>query len=675
MVLSTAESFSYRYRGAIMKGYTGKILHVDLDARATGVEAIPDEVYEHYLSGVGLGAYVLYRDIPAGADPLGPDNVLGLVSGLLTGTGSLVTGRWMAVCKSPLTGGWGDANCGGTFSPAIKQCGYDGIFFRGVASSPVYLYVDDGGAELRDASPYWDMDAVKAEEELSKAAAKGKRRPAVAVIGTSGEKLSLIAGICNDGGRIAARSGVGAVMGAKRLKAVVLAGSQRITCADPAAVKAISAEYGAKIKAASLPPIPMGGLLPLLGAMAAKNPNASCQDGLMTAAALKKYGTIANNTMGLTNGDSPVKNWSGSVLDYGFPAYRNINPDRIVRRETKKYRCYSCVIGCGGECDISGPTKGEFSKSHKPEYETACAFGTLILGTDLDAIFYINELLNRAGMDSISAGGAVAFAIECFENGILTEADTGGITLGWGKADAAIALVKKMIAREGIGDVLADGVKRAAERIGRGSERYAVHAGGQEPGMHDPRMDPMLGVHFSADPTPGRHTIGCAAYYGPWGLWEYVSWAPKAAKRRKDEDYEPSDVEALKSVACSCYKELVDGAGGCLFAANTGARNWRLFDWLNAATGWNKTPDEYMAIGKRIQTLRQLFGVREGYDPRSGRMAQRMCDALPEGPNKGREILIDEMMRLHWKHYGWDERDGTPKHETVAALGIDRISR
>jgi aldehyde:ferredoxin oxidoreductase len=658
-----------------MKGYTGKVLHVDLDAGATSVEAIPDEVYEKYLAGVGLGAYILYRDIPAGADPLGPGNVLGLVSGLLTGTGSLVTGRWMAVCKSPLTGGWGDANCGGTFSPAIKQCGYDGIFFRGVSRSPVYLYVDDAGAEIRDASAYWGMDAVKAEEELEKAAMKGKKRPSVAVIGTSGEKVSLISGICNDGGRIAARSGVGAVMGSKRLKAVVLAGTQRITCQDPAAMKAISAEYGAKVKAANLPPIPMGGLLPLMGLMTAKNPNASFQDGMMAASALKKYGTIANNTMGLTNGDSPVKNWAGSVKDYGFLSYRSINPDKIVKLEKKKYRCYSCVIGCGGECDISGPSKGEFGKSHKPEYETACVFGTLLLNTSLDSIFYINELLNRAGMDSISAGGTVAFAIDCFKNGILTEADTGGIVLDWGGADAIVALIKKMIAREGIGDVLADGCKRAAERIGKGSEMYAVHAGGQEPGMHDPRFDPMLGVHFSADPTPGRHTIGCGAYYGPWGLWESVSWAPKVVRRRKDEDYVPSDVEALKSVAGSCFKEVMDGVGGCLFAANTGLRNWRVFDWLNAATGWGRTPDEYMLIGKRIQTLRQMFNVREGYAPESGTMVKRMCEPLPEGPNKGREVLIEDMMRLHWKHFGWDEKSGRPTPETVAALELDRITR
>jgi aldehyde:ferredoxin oxidoreductase len=658
-----------------MNGYTGMILRVDLGAGTTEIEAMPDEVYERYLSGVGLGAYVLYRDIPPGADPLGPDNVLGFVSGLLTGTGSVMTGRWMAVCKSPLTGGWGDANCGGTFSPAIKRCGFDGIFIKGISKIPVYLYVGDAGAEIRDASAYWGMDAVRAEEELEKAAGKGGRRPAVAAIGTSGERLSLISGICNDGGRIAARSGVGAVMGSKRLKAVVLAGTQRITCHDPAAVKAMTLDFAAKIKAASLPGIPMGGLLPVMGAMAARSARASFQDGLMVAAALKKYGTIANNAMGVTNGDSPVKNWAGTVKDYGFLSYRSVNPDRIVKRERKKYRCYSCVIGCGGECDISGPSKGEFAKSHKPEYETVCAFGSLLLNTDLDSIFYINELLNRAGMDSISAGGTIAFAIECFENGILTEADTGGLVLAWGESDAIVALVKKMIAREGLGDVLADGSRAAAARIGKGAEKFAVHAGGQEPGMHDPRFDPLMGVHYSADPTPGRHTIGGAAYYGPWGLWEYVSWAPKAAKRLKDEDYVPSDTEALKSVASSCFKELIDGAGGCLFAANTGVRNWRLFDWLNAATGWTKTPDEYMEIGKRIQTLRQMFNVREGYDPRSGRMARRMCAAPPDGPNKGREISIDEMLRLHWRRFGWEETSGAPKAETIAALGLERAPR
>ena len=222
-----------------MRGYTGKILLVDLTSRTWEEQAIPDEVYEQYLSGVGLAAYVTYHHMLPGADPLGPDNLLGFVTGILTGTGALFSGRWMVTGKSPLTGGWGDANCGGDFGPAIKQCGYDAIFFKGIASEPVYLFADGEKVEIRSAAHLWGMDATETQARL-KAEVGSKRRPRVASIGMAGEKLSLVSGICNDGGRLAGRSGLGAVMGSKRLKALVLAGSKPIRSADSAELKRLS---------------------------------------------------------------------------------------------------------------------------------------------------------------------------------------------------------------------------------------------------------------------------------------------------------------------------------------------------------------------------------------------------------------------------------------------------
>lgn len=216
-------------------------------------------------------------------------------------------------------------------------------------------------------------------------------------------------------------------------------------------------------------------------------------------------------------------------------------------------------------------------------------------------------------MDSISAGSCIAYAIECYENGILTDEDTGGLKLSWGNSKAIIELVRKMINREGIGDLLADGVKAAVSKIGKGSSKYGIHAGGQEPGMHDPRFDPMLGVHFSADPTPGRHTIGSGQYYNYIQLWQKVSWAPKVTRYPKEEEYKASRKQALKSMAMSCYKQVVDGAGGCLFAMIMGIQHWNPIDMLNAATGWDKTADEYLEIGMRIQTLNQLLGI-ENYE-------------------------------------------------------------
>ncbi|HSW36411.1 MAG TPA: aldehyde ferredoxin oxidoreductase N-terminal domain-containing protein, partial [Candidatus Limnocylindrales bacterium] len=510
-----------------MRGYTGKILFVDLGSGLIEEKQIPDQIYEDYLAGVGLGAYILYREIPEGADPLGPENVLAFMSGLLTGTGSMLTGRWMVVCKSPLTGGWGDANCGGNFSPAIKQCGYDGIFFKGIAQKPVYLVIDgENSARLEDASDVWGLDSVEAEKLLEKKH-RGRKTPAVAVIGTSGEKLSLISGICNDRGRIAARSGCGAVMGSKKLKAVVLNGDEKISCADRETVRAFSKEFTSKVRKVSLPRFLTGSVLPLAGMLMGKLKKVVPLDGMaVLVPTLKKWGTPMSNSLGVTSGDLPIKNWNGSVVNFKYSRYKHLNPDLIISREYKKYSCYSCVVGCGGLCKIGDIAGGEFAETHKPEYETCAAFGGLLLNSDRESIFYINELLNRAGMDSISAGNTVAYALECYEQGLLTKDDTGGLELRWGNADTIVALVKKMIAREGVGDLLADGVKKAVGRIGERSAPFAMHAGGQEPGMHDPRFDPLLGVHFSADPTPGRHTIGCGQYYQMMHLWEEVSWAP-----------------------------------------------------------------------------------------------------------------------------------------------------
>ena len=440
-------------------------------------------------------------------------------------------------------------------------------------------------------------------------------------------------------------------------------------------MKKYSKQLAARVRKQNVPGLVRGGLFPLAGRMLSRMKKTAPLDGFMTVMLLKKWGSIMNNGMGATSGDSPIKNWRGSVVDYDASHYRNINPDHIVRRETRKYHCAGCAVGCGGIVDIRDIHGGEFTHTHKPEYETCASFGGLVMNKDLGTILYINELLNRAGMDSISAGGTVAFAIECYENGILTPEMTGGLELSWGNAAAIVELVKRMIARQGIGDLLADGVKAAAAKLGSRSSAYAVHAGGQEPGMHDSRMDPLLGLHFSADPTPGRHTIGSGQYYDILHLWEKVSWAPPGLSHLKDEDYVASEEAGVKSVACSCYKEVLDGAGGCYYAMLMGVNNWDLFKYLEAATGWGKTADEYMEIGKRIQTLRQMFNIKQGIDPWQFKMSSRMIGEPPlqAGPLKGRTVPIDDLMRVHWKTFGWGENTGIPTPETVAGLGLDAL--
>ena len=659
-----------------MKASMGKVLRVDLGSRTFEERAVPEETYRRFLGGIGLSVSLLYDEIPAGADPLGPDNVLCFASGLLTGTGSVMTGRWMVACKSPLTGGWGDANCGGTLSPAIKQCGWDAILFRGIASEPLVFVADAKGPRLEPAGELWGKDAIESETALMErygqaSGQKPGKRPAVATIGPAAEKLSLISGISNDLGRYAARSGVGAVMGSKRLKAVVLKGNRPISCSEPEAVKALSRSYSKKVRNQNLPGIVLGRFLPLLGKVLGAS-QVVPMDGILSSGIMKKWGTIYNNLAGAVNGDSPMKNWGGSVAEFGSRRYRKLDPDRIVARETRKYHCYSCVIGCGGVVDVKGIVPGA-THSHKPEYETVCAFGPLCMNDDLGTIYRCNDICNRSGLDTISAGTTVAFAIECFENGLLTKVDTGGLELRWGDGEAIEKLVGMMARREGFGDVLADGVCKAAGRIGRGSERFAMNAGGQEPGMHDSRLDPMMGVSFSADPTPGKHTISASAYYNVSHVWEDVPWAPRVTKiYPKSEEYLATDREADKSVAGACFKQVLDAAGGCLFALASGLQHWKIFDYIDAATGEHRGALEYMECGRRIQTLRQLFNVKHGIQPRDMIMNRRMAGIPPleSGSLKGIVVPIEDMVSAYWRRIGWDGATGVPLAETLETLGL-----
>jgi aldehyde:ferredoxin oxidoreductase len=647
------------------KGYMGKVLFVDLSDGSWKEEKIPDKVYEEYLSGVGLAARLLYDRIPAGADPLGPDNILGFVSGLLTGTGSFFTGRWMAVGKSPLTGGWGDANCGGNFSPAIKKAGYDGIFVKGAAREPVYLLVNDGKAEIKSAAHLWGKDTVETEKLLIEEA--GIKNARVACIGPAGERRSLISGISNDRGRMAARSGLGAVMGSKKLKAVVCGGSAKVEVHDRDKIKELSAHCNRYVKRDI--PLPPGNVAGFLGVVMRLLPAQMGQDGLLYKSMLKKWGTSSMNQISIEIGDAPIKNWSGSNVDFPLTRSRSVNPRAIAGRETSKYRCYSCPLGCGGICKGAG----KFEETHKPEYETTIALGGLLLNENADSIFYLNELLNRAGMDTISAGATVAFAIECFEHGILTKDDTDGIELAWGNCRAVIALIEKMIAREGIGDILADGSRLAAERIDRRKTRpagagsagqYAMHAGGQDLPMHDGRNDPGFAVHYVVEPTPGRHTIGAQLYYEMYQLWKEVKGLPDISLLYgKDRKYDTDRVKAVMAAACSRYNQVYNGAGLCMFGAFIGAGRLPLFGWLNAATGWDRTPGQYMDIGGRIQTLRQAFNVKHGIEPSKVAISRRALGIPPqkEGANKGRSVDLDPVVSDYWEEFGWDPGTGVPK--------------
>jgi len=317
---------------------------------------------------------------------------------------------------------------------------------------------------------------------------------------------------------------------------------------------------------------------------------------------------------------------------------------------------------------------GKYSETHKPEYETVLALGGLCLNEDVDSIFYLNEALNRAGMDTISAGATVAFAIECYEEGILTKKDTDGLELSWGNSDAIIALVDKMISREGIGDILADGSRVAARKLGKGSERFTVHAGGQELAMHDSRNDPGFALHYSVEPTPGRHTIGAGLYYEMFQLWKKVKGLPKVSPLYfKGSKYVVDEEKAVRGAACSKFMNVLNGAGLCMFGSFLGANKIPTFEWLTAATGWNKGPEEYMEIGERIQTLRQAFNVKHGIEPKNFKISDRAVGKPPlsGGANKGRTVDIDKMMEGYWEQFGWDIVTGKPGAECMARLDIE----
>jgi aldehyde:ferredoxin oxidoreductase len=331
-------------------------------------------------------------------------------------------------------------------------------------------------------------------------------------------------------------------------------------------------------------------------------------------------------------------------------------------------------MGCGGICSIN--LKGEGKETHKPEYESVMSLGGLLLNNDLENIFYMNDLLNRAGMDTISAGGTVAFALECFEEGIITLEDTGGLQLTWGNTAAIIKLVEMMVKREGIGDILADGVKKAAEKIGKNSNSFAIAAGGQELPMHDPRNDPGFGLHASVDPAPGRHTVGAQQYYELYALWKRVKWVPRVKPLiTVKSKYVADRKKAVCAVANSCFSQFYNGAGLCFFGALIGVHRVPIFEWMNAAAGWDRSPEEYMEVGKRVQTLKQLFNIKHGIEPLSLKAHPQSVGDPPQvvGPNRGRSFDLGKMMSDYWREIGWDPESGVPTPETIEALGLAEL--
>ncbi len=616
------------------RGLMGKILNVDLSTRRMWEEGLEESLCRRFLGGYGLGAKLLYDRMPPGADALGPDALLGFFTGPLTGTPAIEGNRFTVVCKSPLTDTWGDANCGGTFGPQLKFAGYDAILFRGIADRPVYLFIDEGLPQLRDAGPLWGKDTNETEEALrQRLGARSSRvgRPIEVVsIGQAGEKQSLIAAIINDRGRAAGRSGVGAVMGSKRLKAIAVSGSAAVPLFDAEAVRALRGQY--------------------LGR----------HDGAYEL--FTRYGTIGITADSIRSGDAPVKNWSGvGPVDFPHGAIA-FDPDTVIAYQDAKYGCWRCTIACGGHMSVkqAGPYRG--AQHHKVEYETAGAWGTMTLVDSMPALIRINELCNRYGLDTIAAGSTAAFAVECYEKGLLTAADTDGLELTWGNDAALVALVEKIGRREGFGEVLADGVKRAAERIGKESAAYAMHVHGAEIPMHDPKFQPGLATTYKMDATPGRHTQGHEdlPLVNGWPEHDKYRWTGKGELHKR----------------CMEMTHVVNAAGVCLFAPM--AYGWQLIpDFLSAVTGWPLDTAECHLIGERIAQIRHAFNLREGLNPLRFELPARVIGDPPqtEGNLRGITVDVDTQVREFCQAMDWDPDTARPSEARLRALELDEVAR
>jgi aldehyde:ferredoxin oxidoreductase len=507
-----------------------------------------------------------------------------------------------------------------------------------VASSPKYITVSDDRIEIKDAAHLWGQDTIDTEKSIQKDT--GDKKIRTASIGPASEKLSLISGIVNDAGRVAARSGVGAVMGAKKLKALAVRGTGKARIADKDALDRLRKAFLKEMR-------DMGGFAELL----------------------MKQGTCGLTGGLVASGATPVKNWRYT----GTQSFTNLekiaDADAILSYQKRKYHCANCPIACGG---IFNVTTGKYpvGETHKPEYETIGAFGTMCMCDDLESIIKLNDMCNRSGLDTISAGTALAFAMECFENGIISESDTDGIQLTWGNAEAMIAMTEKIISREGFGDILADGVKIAAEKIGNGSEEFAMHIGGQEPGLHNALFLPSRGTGFVCDPTPGRHTAAPMARVdgGPG------QFAPYPELKIEEFDRYTYSGKGPVSATASNYLQVGASAGVCLMPMMFFG-NFPLVEFFNAVTGWDLDVDEVLTTGARIQTLRHCFNLREGIVPSDVKLPKRMAGQPPqeEGPVAGVTLDVDNLAREYRQAMGWDPDSGIPDENTLEKLGLTQL--
>ncbi len=608
-----------------MYGYAGKLLFVDLSTGETEVRRLDEALAKNFIGGPSLGAKILYDEMPAKTDVYSQDSMIGFIAGPANGSGALMGGRYTVVCKSPVTGGWNDANSGGHFGPQLRQSGYDGVFVKGISKKPVYIFIDDGKVEIRDASHLWGK--VTTETETAIKQELGDNRLGIALIGPAGENLSNMAAVMNDTHRAAGRGGSGAVMGSKKLKALVVRGKQKIEVKDKDAIIRMNKEV-----------IEWGNNGPLQGFY--HN--------------LEKNGTGGLYESSILNGDTSIRNWAGNITEITEEQVKlNTTPYTDTIYSRKKYACNACPLGCGSLYTIERG-KWPLKETSRPEYETIGIFGSQLLNHDPDSVNMCNWLCNEYGFDTISMGGTIAWAMENYENGVLSLEELDGIDLRWGNSDAIVAMTERICRHEGVGKILSKASVGAADHFGKGYEALVVSCGIEIP-QHDPRYIPGLARTYLYDPTPGRHVKG--------GLGVGYGSNPPEVKY----DYTHTGPADLKGM--SGY-ELTNLGGFCHFglAAMPPGQEVR---FITAITGFEYDEEEALNIGYRSYTMRYAFNIREGLRRNDYYISGRIIGdpPLPAGPTAGVTVDVEQLGDNFFKAFGWDTRTAVPSKQTLEKIG------
>jgi aldehyde:ferredoxin oxidoreductase len=617
------------------KAYMGKLLRVDLSNGTITEEALREDWVRQFIGGAGLATRYLYDEVPKGVDPLGADNKLIFMTGPLTGTASASAARYSIVAKSPLTDIWGHGNSGGSFGPALKRSGYDGIIFQGISSQPVYLKIIDGKPELCDAAGIWGKIVPETEDIIQRAS---ENRLTVASIGPGGENLVRFAAIMNNRHRAVGRCGLGAVMGAKRLKAVACGGKKGIELADKRSFREI-----AKMQ------------IDLL-------------DESMLKVGFEAFGTNMVSDMVNARGGYPTHNWQQGV----FEDIEQVNSEALTDKVfVKGVNCFACPISCGRGTEIrEGKWAGKSGEG--PEYETTNTLGAQCGVSDMNAITMANYMCNEYGLDTISAGSTIAFAMECYEKGILTKEQTGGVELNFGDSELVVNLIEKIAGRQGVGDLLAEGSKAMSEKLGQGSAHFAMHVKGLELPAYDPRAAKITGLGYVTANRGGDHIT--AYVQGP----TFIDAPFLLVEDSTIEDpFTANPAEAKVVVDLENALTMFDCIGACKFMGILlPAEDY--VQLISHATGWDFKVADFRKCGERIYNLMRAFCVREGIDRQTDTLPGRlMQDPLPEGPAQGMVIDKDTLEMLKDAYYdlrGWDKETGKPTAEKLAELDLIDIA-